>query len=374
MPEMTSRQRLLTAMRCQEPDRVPIIVRGVNPYAANMNWRGTADPSYHPLVTRVRESCDIQHIWSAGRGFYLNGADLPVESATETADWRITRTAIETPHGTLESVTRVGIQSYAPHGTIKHWVTAERDVDAFLSLPFSLAEPDLTDYWQAKEELGDAGYVLPYLNDPVGYVHSLLGSELLAIWSIESPHLLHRLLEAMHERCMAYTRALLEAGVSPVVGLQGQEQVVPPLLSPRQFDEFVTQYDASLVELIRSHGCLVYVHCHGFLTAALERFADMGVNVLHPIEAPPLGDITLAEAKRRVGDRICLEGNIQIGDVMTLTRREIVDQVGRAIEDAARGGGFILSLTATPFERVLSTRTRDNLFAMIETALVLGGY
>ena len=83
--------------------------------------------------------------------------------------------------------------------------------------------------------------------------------------------------------------------------------------------------------LIRSHGCFVYVHCHGALDAVLERFADMGVNVLHPIEAPPLGDITLAEAKRRIGDRVCLERNIQIGDVMTLSQKEIVAQVVQAI-------------------------------------------
>ena len=228
MSEVTSRQRLLTAMRCQQPDRVPIIVRGVNPYAAHMNWRGAADPSYQPLTERVRETCDVQHIWGAGRGFYLNGAELPMASTTEvTPDWRVTRSVIETQRGTLEAISRVGNESYAPHGALKHWITQEGDVDAFLSLPFSLAEPDLADYWEATAELGDAGYVLPSINDPVGYVHSLMGSELLAIWSIEAPHLVRRLLDAMQERCMAYTRSLLEAGVSPVLGLQGQEQVVP---------------------------------------------------------------------------------------------------------------------------------------------------
>jgi uroporphyrinogen-III decarboxylase len=173
---------------------------------------------------------------------------------------------------------------------------------------------------------------------------------------------------------MAFARALLQAGVSPVLGLQGQEQVVPPLLSPRHFADYVTRYDMPLCELIRSSGCLVYVHCHGFLNAVLERFADMGVNVLHPIEAPPMGDITLAEAKRRIGERVCLEGNIQVGDVMTLERAQIVRQVRQAIADAAPGGGFILSLTATPFERVLSDRTRDNLLAMIDAALEFGAY
>jgi uroporphyrinogen-III decarboxylase len=87
-----------------------------------------------------------------------------------------------------------------------------------------------------------------------------------------------------------------------------------------------------------------------------------------------MGDITLAEAKRRVGGRICLAGNIQIGDVMALERGQIVALTRQAIEDAAPGGGFVLTLTATPFERVLSQRTLDNLLAMIDTALANGSY
>jgi hypothetical protein len=82
----------------------------------------------------------------------------------------------------------------------------------------------------------------------------------------------------------------------------------------------------------------------------------------------------LAEAKRRVGARVCLAGNIQIGDVMDLERDRIVALTRQAIREAAPSGGFVLTLTATPFERVLSERTRENLLAMIDTALAYGRY
>jgi hypothetical protein len=370
---MTPLARLLTAFRCGQPDRVPVIVRGVNPYSRHMNWRGEADSSYRPLIERVREACEVEHILSMGRGFALNGAAQVQTRVQIQGEWRVTTRSVETPLGTLTSIHRDGADSYA-HAEVKQWITDEADVESFLSLPYVPVEPDLDSYFEARKQLGEAGYVLAYLDDAIGHAHALLGSELLAIWSVEAPHLIRGLLDVMGQRCLDFARRLLEGGVAPVLGLQGQEVVVPPLMSPRRFDELVVCYDRPIVELAHAHGCLLYVHCHGFLNGVLDRFSDMGVDILHPIEAPPMGDISLAEAKRRVGDRVCLAGNIQIGDVMDLEREQIVAQTRQAIQDAAPGGGFVLTLTATPFERVLSRKTLNNLLAMIDTALAYGRY
>jgi len=322
----------------------------------------------------VRQRCDVEHLCSISRGYFLNGVDLEVERSTRVhGNWRETRVRLMTPLGPLESVTQEGIGSYS-HATIKHWITSEADVERFLSLPYEPAAPDLAPYRVDEETLGEGGYTLPYLDGPVGWVHGLTGSELLAIWSIEAPSLLHALLETMQERCRQYLRAFLAAGRVPVVGLQGQEAVTPPLLSPARFDDLVVPYEAPLVEEIHRLGAMVYVHCHGYLAAVLERFAAMGVDVLHPVEAPPMGDVTLAEAKRRVGGRICLAGNVQIGDIMTRERAEVAALVAQAIRVGKPGGRFILTLTATPFERVLSPRTLDNLTALVEVAHELGGY
>jgi len=43
----------------------------------------------------------------------------------------------------------------------------------------------------------------------------------------------------------------------------------------------------------------------------LEEFADTGADALNPLEAPPMGDIyDLGDAKRRMGDRVCVFGNV----------------------------------------------------------------
>jgi hypothetical protein len=48
----------------------------------------------------------------------------------------------------------------------------------------------------------------------------------------------------------------------------------------------------------------------------IRRFVDMGVDVLNPIEPPPMGDICMAEAFARVDDRMGLEGGVETHDLI----------------------------------------------------------
>jgi len=90
-------------------------------------------------------------------------------------------------------------------------------------------------------------------------------------------------------------------------------------MSPALFDRYVAALDKPLIDLIHNAGSRVWVHCHGKMTPVLERFVNMGVDVLNPIEPPPMGDITLEQAFARVGRRMGLEGNIETHDVMVGT-------------------------------------------------------
>ena len=67
----------------------------------------------------------------------------------------------------------------------------------------------------------------------------------------------------------------------------------------------------STEEAIHAGGGYVRVHCHGSLSKILEDFVTAGVAMLQPMECPPEGDVLLADAKRRIGSRLVIEGNVQ---------------------------------------------------------------
>jgi len=63
------------------------------------------------------------------------------------------------------------------------------------------------------------------------------------------------------------------------------------------------------------------------------------------LEPPPAANCDLAEAKRIVGDRMLLSGNIVSQQFYSSTPEQVRVEVREAIRDAAPGGGFSLKST-----------------------------
>jgi len=65
---------------------------------------------------------------------------------------------------------------------------------------------------------------------------------------------------------------------------------------------------------------------------------------INPLEIPPMGDCDLRQVKREFGSQLSLMGNLHTTDVMLRGSVETVrDAAKKAIDDAGEGGGFILS-------------------------------
>ncbi len=245
---------------------------------------------------------------------------------------------------------------------------------AFLSLPFEPPAIDLDRYRAILERIGDRGIVLAAVGDPINYVHDLMGTERLAVWSIERRGLIVELLGLFTDRLTRILRQAIRLGVGPYFADYGQEYVVPPIHSPRDFRNFVARYDRPLHDLVHEAGGYVHSHSHGSVGAILEDFADAGTDVLHPLEAPPMGNVDLADAKRRIGDRVTLEGNIEMDCVLREDPEAFAARCRDVIAAAKPGGRFILCPTASPYPCRLSQTAVRNYLTMIHLARTLGMY
>ena len=75
--------------------------------------------------------------------------------------------------------------------------------------------------------------------------------------------------------------------------------------------------------------------------------ADLGLDALDPLEAPPWGDVDLREAMRRVGDRICFVGNLDDMEVIDRLPEAEVLAIARERLEAAGTRHFVLGGTAS---------------------------
>jgi len=369
---MTSRERMMAALRIEEPDVFPMYVRTFAVW--NEQWCRTRHESYQPIIEAVKEHGDYEVGWGAGGGMFMTASDeVTLETRSEDAgDWTVHYTTVHTPAGDLTSARKTSTRGL-PGLQMEFLVKTLDDVEKLLSVPYVPVRPDYSKFFELDRQIGDRGMVIAHIPPPVSPVHNVMGSERLAVWSVTERDTIRKLIEVFLERLLDLLKYIISQGVGPVFGTSGEEFLAPPLASPTDFYEFVTMPNKQIGEVVHAAGMYRHVHCHGSLDKVLEDFVEMGADCLHPIEQPPLGDVPFADAKRRIGDRVCLEGNIQIGDLYAAPTDELVAQVRHAIEVGAPGGGFILAPSASPHTEVLTDHTVTNYLAMIETAAEMRG-
>ncbi len=342
-------------------------------HAWDEDWVSSQDDSYRPVIELALEHADFFPNWYPAYSPLLTASpDFHRSRETvETEEWTDLHETWETPGGSLHSTCRTSKREGLEMRT-EYPVKTLEDLDRVWSVPYVPERPDCSAFFALQRRLGDRGLVYVCMSDAIHFLQMLTGSETLALWSVLYRERVLEAVEIFTRRIEDLVRYLLGQGVGPVFGWIGAELCVPPLMSPADFREFVVPFDARAHRLVHQAGGLVHCHCHSRVGALLEDFAEMGVDCLNPLEPPPMGDVTIADAKRRIGDRVCLEGNIQFGDMLRAPEQEIARQVRECLEAAAPGGGYILSQTASLHLRVLPPQAVRNYVAFVEEAVRWG--
>ena len=362
---MTTEDRVLTALRCEQPDRVPVFLY-LNPYVES--WH-TQDPSYAEALKACEQYADVVYAWGFPSGFFHTAATMETESR-QLPDG-CTEQIRHTPTGPISCITK---PDWRGSGTMKRWISEPEDMERLRSIPYVPQQPDLTPFFETRERLRGKCVAQATFADPI-CIAGLIDEIALARWTITHRDLVRQLLDAAFERIMDEVRYCLENGVGPIYYFNGPEFALPPLMSPADFDEFVVEYDRQIVDLVHSYpGNYVIIHSHGRVGKFLERFAAIGMDGLNVLEPPPIGDTILSDAKKRIGDRVCLIGNIQYDDIARGSEDGIERLVRDAMQQGAPGGGFILSPCASPYERPLPARASRNLVHYLKMGREHGKY
>jgi len=372
---MTSKQRLLTALEGKKPDRVPVQIYGTMGYRPEII---DLTPNHKKLAEVAMEKCDLNYAWGPEQDifyyrFLSSATEVEEESAPEGTGEVVTH-RIKTPDGELSQITYRDAENLAHTRFRKTFVQSKDDLDKILSIPYEQLLPEYKSYFEFEKWVGDKGIVINDFPDAMAVLAALFDPEDLSFFCIEHESKVIRFLEVMSERINDYLRFLLEKVVKPVFLFGGPEYAAPPLMGPDHFKKFVYDFDKKMIQLIHDYDGKVILHCHGMVKKVLSFIRDMQPDGIHPIEAPPMGDVTLKEARQILGNDICLIGNIQIGDMYSDSPDEIDEKVRIAIEEGGVEGSFILGLTASLYSNDFSDKVFRNYMAYIEAGLKYGGY
>jgi uroporphyrinogen decarboxylase len=139
------------------------------------------------------------------------------------------------------------------------------------------------------------------------------------------------------------------------------------MISPQALRKYVFPWYKKFGEICRDHGMYLLFHSDGILWGVIDDLLEIGIDGLHPID-PTCMDIE--EVKERIGDRLCLMGNIPNELLMNGVPEEVIQLTKERIRRLAPGGGYCVgSGNSVPEWSKL-----ENYKAMIDTVMKHGTY
>lgn len=364
MTAMTSRQRMLTALAGGVPDRLPVTTHHVMPYFLDKYMGGIPYGEFFDHFGMDAWLWTVPYKPDESKGQYFDPGQTFVHPLDHTRrvvsdSWRIetealpdpqyktTRYSFVTPKGTLTMVLQgTEYTDWVAEPLIKH----KRDIDLiaeFVTHP----QCDVEAVNRRAEAFGERGLIRGHITyfDVYGQpgcwqdAVELVGTERLILETYDDPVWVHELIRVLQARKKTFIRSL-DGARYDVLELGGGA-ASSTVISPRLFDEFVAPYDAELIDLAHEVGQRIVYHTCGGMMPLLERIAGMNPDAMETFTPPTMGgDVRLAEAKQRIGDRVCFIGGFDQGHCFKdceagQTRAE----VRRCFEEAGPGGGYILS-------------------------------
>ncbi len=385
MDKLTSKERLLRTLRREEVDRVPISprywdylygVHGCDCLHHSIWWRDKHfDHDLMPAYTPPQNNYLLNSYDLSWTGAYsdLPGVSVEMKTQDSGSDAIELHRRFDTPAGVLTDrrlVVRPGSVVKFDH-IIEAPVKDRNDLDKIRYLLPSPHQAYIGDIPLLQEAIGNKGILLVRPTQGVDqFLMDALGVEQALMMYHDDRELLRQLLRLFNDYHRAVLKRTLEQGVE-IVFESWYNCSVSVGWSPDQFRELFLPLIKENVELIHSYGTYVDYYDDGKMATVLEDLADAGVDIVETLGPPPLGDVDLADAKRRIGGRVCLKGHIdQVNLICFGKPQQIREAVREAMEIAKPGGGFIIGTS----DSIRPESPPENIRAYFEAAHEFGKY
>lgn len=222
-------------------------------------------------------------------------------------------------------------------------------------------------YFYMRERLGDEMLPKPMgMLGPIDTACNVVSTSNAMLWIRTNPDLMHKLLGKITDFLLKVLEVKVEL-FKPTDNDLGVFDDNTGFFSEADFKEFVIPYVKRIYDSYCSKDSRKVFHSDAPLKHVAHLLPEMGVNVL--ISFDPKTDI--AFFKEKIGDRVCLKGNVHPLKIMRNgTPVMVKEECKRQIEAAKKNGGYVL----TTGGELTNGTPSENIDAMIEAAEEYGAY
>ncbi len=382
---LTSRERVLTAIHHEQPDRVPLVIGVSNatgikmrPYKGIKDIIGVQAPDNYiydwpELGTAEIDEETMCRLHSDVRGVL----DLEPEKIRK-------RNCERDPHSDYIDSWGSGQTEISPGDwfpsvhPLPEARTAE-DLDAYQGWP-DMDDPTRIAHVRDNarrlaEENQFAILATPWLLFPFERAYAMQGMDTFLLNMARDPDFARALLEKIAVYCKQLMGRFLEELGDNVdiikIGddLGTQESL---MISPKMYREILKPVHADFISFIKARTkAKIFFHSDGDVAPLIEDFIEMGVDILNPIQTSAGSMSDLPSLKKRFGSNIVFCGGIDTHRVLPFgSTEEVRQEVRRVIQILGPGGGCMIGAVHT----VMNDVPPENVLAMVDAVEEFGHY
>ena len=375
---MTSRQRVLAAMRCQPVDRIPF-VPNLNRYALQSwpdryqtmsRWEIQQELGIDRLVryrvgVRTRPSIviippgqgPVSMMSSLARDWEKSQPSTDKLKVTVKTEGTQRRVIVETPLGSLQSLWQLASTSDLPF-PIEHLLKTPADFDIYhYILDHTTVEPAYEEIVDTLQAVGAEGTC-----EAVGggspqqiLLEYLLGIENFYYYMIDCPDKMQKLMDHIMEIRRAEYRILAQCPAPIVIT---DEDTSTTMASPDYMAKLEFPALNEFADILHQGDKIHMVHMCGKIQGVLDLLLDCRFDGIYDTSPEPTGDLQFAKARERLcASGKCLTGGIDCNAFVDLTPEQMEDYVAQRLSEVAPGTGYLLGAGdtvpyGTPIENI----------------------
>lgn len=323
---MNRQERFLTALRVQEPDRVPLF---------DFLFQ---QPLYEALIGRRPEHYNGPDAVACALALDHDGVWIPFGGFSGYRPKFLRENVYQDEWGTTY---QQGPASWPIDAPIDYPIKTRADLAGYRPPDPTLPGRD-AEIVAACASQRDGLAILGGVQGPLTTAWLLMGYENICYALYDDPHLLTEVFRISNEFFQEAARRSVAAGC---VGIWISEDLGDSsrgFFSLEHYRRYVLAPFAQLVDYVADLGVPVLLHSCGRISAFLDDLAQTRISSIHPLQRT--AGMDLRTVKERYGRRFCLIGNVDSSRTLPFgTPAAVAAEAREAIDIAAPGGGYILA-------------------------------